>query len=399
MAGDEGKRPNLSGNSIATSFSDSSSKAKDRISQITSQIAPSPTENDQSSQTPPHTRRRRRTSTKQDGPPADYTDVLSTLQHLRHLAKNPDPQHPGYARQKIAGKLWVRERVAALFDPDSFREVGSVSGEVAWRQKSPTTEEATAFIPSNNVQGFGRLRGRRIVFTADDFTLRAGHADGALMAKTVYMEKLAIALRLPIIKLVDGSSGGGSVSSIRSMGYSYIPPLESFTHVMKQLNMGIPNLGAVLGPAIGLGAARVVSCHFSVMSADIGALFNAGPKVVANATLEEGLSFTDLGGPMMHCTNGTIDNLAPDEDACFAQLRDVLSYLPNVGTSIPPILSSNDSPDRLSPDLRTSIPRKRERTFDPHRIVALLSATVPTAYPGTSTNCSRGRLKTSQNFR
>lgn len=40
-------------------------------------------------------------------------------------------------------------------------------------------------VPSNNVQGFGKLRGRPIVFTADDFSIRAGHADGALMAKTV----------------------------------------------------------------------------------------------------------------------------------------------------------------------------------------------------------------------
>jgi hypothetical protein len=33
--------------------------------------------------------------------------------------------------------------------------------------------------------GFGKLRGRKIVFTADDFSIRAGHADGALMDKTV----------------------------------------------------------------------------------------------------------------------------------------------------------------------------------------------------------------------
>jgi hypothetical protein len=79
------------------------------------------------------------------------------------------------------------------------------------------------------------LRGRKIVFTADDFSIRAGHADGALMEKTVracrttislgadglqiYMEKLAIALKLPIVKLVDGSSGGGSVTTIRSTGF------------------------------------------------------------------------------------------------------------------------------------------------------------------------------------
>jgi acetyl-CoA carboxylase carboxyltransferase component len=183
------------------------------------------------------------------------------------------------------------------------------------------------------------------------------------------MEKLAIALKLPIVKLVDGSSGGGSVTTIRSTGFSYIPPLPSFEQVVQQLNMGIPNLGAVLGPAIGLGAARVVACHFSVMAADIGSLFNAGPSVVKNATFEEGLSLTDLGGPAMHCTNGTIDNLAADEAGCFEQIRDVLSYLPDYGTKLPPTIDCTDPIDRMSETLRTIIPRNKNRMYNPRAII------------------------------
>lgn len=183
------------------------------------------------------------------------------------------------------------------------------------------------------------------------------------------MEKLAIALKIPIIKLVDGSSGGGSVTTIRSTGFSYVPPLPSFTQVVQQLNLGIPNLGAVVGPAIGLGAARVVACHFSVMAADIGSLFNAGPNVVKNATFEEGLSFTDLGGPAMHCTNGTIDNLAPHEAGCFEQMRTVLSYLPDCGTKLPPTVECTDPIDRMSETLRTIIPRAKNRMYNPRSII------------------------------
>jgi acetyl-CoA carboxylase carboxyltransferase component len=183
------------------------------------------------------------------------------------------------------------------------------------------------------------------------------------------MEKLAIALKLPIVKLVDGSSGGGSVTTIRSTGFSYIPPLPSFEQVVQQLNMGIPNLGAVLGPAIGLGAARVVACHFSVMAADIGSLFNAGPSVVKNATFEEGLSLTDLGGPAMHCTNGTIDNLAADEAGCFEQIRNVLSYLPDCGTKLPPTVDCTDPIDRMSETLRSIIPRNKNRMYNPRAVI------------------------------
>lgn len=71
----------------------------------------------------------------------------------------------------------------------------------------------------------------------------------------------------------------------------------------------------------------------------------------------------------MHCTNGTIDNLAATEAECFEQLRTVLSYLPNSGTQMPPIQPCSDSADRSSPELRSMIPRKRERMYDPRRII------------------------------
>jgi acetyl-CoA carboxylase carboxyltransferase component len=179
-------------------------------------------------------------------------------------------------------------------------------------------------------------------------------------------------MKIPIVKLVDGSSGGGSVTTIEKEGWSYLPAIRNFNVVCRQLNAGIPNLGAVVGPAIGLGAARVVACHFSVMAADIGSLFNAGPNVVANATFEEGLGFTDLGGPMMHCTNGTIDNIAADEAGCYDQIRTILQYLPNHGLEAPPVLPSNDPDDRATPNMRTLIPRRRERMFPAHKLLEIV---------------------------
>ncbi|KAK9772467.1 hypothetical protein SCAR479_10840 [Seiridium cardinale] len=363
--------------------------AKDRIDQISSHITASgPTASKDDNVPPPqkaNSLRRRRKRSADSGPPADYSDVLSQISTLRTMAATPDPSRSGYARQKQAGKLWVRERVEQMFDRGSVREIGSVSGTVAWRVKSASAnngdgevgvnkrgerqEEPESFVPSNNVQGVALLGARKVCFTADDYSLRAGHADGALWEKTMYMEKLCLHLRLPMVKLVDGSSGGGSVTSIRTMGYSYVPPLNSFDVVVTQLNAGIPNLGAVLGPAIGLGAARVVSCHFSVMAGDIGSLFNAGPKVVAGATFEEGLTLQDLGGPDMHVRNGTIDNYASNEQDAFRQLRTVLSYLPNSGASLPPALKSDDPSSRTDESLRTAIPRRRERMYSPRKVV------------------------------
>jgi acetyl-CoA carboxylase carboxyltransferase component len=99
---------------------------------------------------------------------------------LRKIAATPHTNNRGYVRQKQAGKLWVRERVEQLLDPGSFQEVGSVSDMVTWRQLGPVKEKPEEYVPSNKVQGFGRLEGRKIVFTADDFSIRAAHADGPI---------------------------------------------------------------------------------------------------------------------------------------------------------------------------------------------------------------------------
>lgn len=182
--------------------------------------------------------------------PADHSDVLGQISELRKIASTPNTESRGYIRQKQAGKLWVRERIEQLLDPGSFQEIGSVSGTVTWKKTAPMREKPVSFVPSNNVQGGGTLRGRRVLLTADDFSIRSGHADGATGSKTVYVEKLAIALRLPVVKLVDGSSGGGSVTTIRKEGWSYLPYVMPLNAAVRQLNMGIPNLGAVVGPAV-----------------------------------------------------------------------------------------------------------------------------------------------------
>lgn len=166
MAGDKPTRPTAKDATL------SSTNATDRLTQISAHIAPT------------SSKRRRRKGADGDLP-TDYSDILGQINTLRKIAATPDHQKRGYVRQKQAGKLWVRERVEQLLDHGSFQEVGSVSGTVQWKPIGSTSEEPVDYVPSNNVQGFGRLNGRKIVFTADDFSIRAGHADGALMEKTV----------------------------------------------------------------------------------------------------------------------------------------------------------------------------------------------------------------------
>lgn len=229
-------------NKKGTAKKNGNHQATSRLNQISSHIS---TENTSQTQKPTRGQKPSRL-------PADHSDVLGQISTLREIAATPDPERRGYVRQKQAGKLWVRERIDQLLDAGSFQEIGSVSGTVTWKKTAPMRETPASFIPSNNIQGAGLLRGRKVLLTADDFSIRSGHADGASAGKTTYVEKLAVALRIPVVKLVDGSSGGGSVTTIRKEGWSYLPYVMPLKHAVQQLNMGIPNLGAVVGPAVGL---------------------------------------------------------------------------------------------------------------------------------------------------
>lgn len=164
-------------------------------------------------------------------PPPDYSDILSQKSHLEHLAITPPTTQTSYQRQLSRGKLWVRSRITSLLDPSTFHEIGITTGSITW---DPETGDPIDIIPSNNINGHGKIDGRKVYLTADDFAVRAGHADGALMEKTLYVERMALEERVPIFKLVDGSSGGGSVTVTKRLGFTPLPSLWNFFSLVQK---------------------------------------------------------------------------------------------------------------------------------------------------------------------
>src|SRR5436189_3167220 len=126
-------------------------------------------------------------------------------------------------RQHASGRLTVRERIERLFDDGSFRETGALAGRGTYED-----EELVDFLPANCVVGRGRVDGRPAVVQGDDFTVRGGAADAAIWQKMVYAERLSNELRMPLVRLVDGTGGGGSVKSLEDMGRTYVPFIPGF---------------------------------------------------------------------------------------------------------------------------------------------------------------------------
>ena len=268
-------------------------------------------------------------------------------------------------RQHGAGRLTVRERLAALLDDGSFHEIGALAGTAVYDGRG----ELEDFTPANFVTGTGRINGRKVVVGADDFTIRGGAADAAIAGKQVYAEQLANELRLPLVRLVEGTGGGGSVKMLEQMGHTYVPANPGWDYVVDNLST-VPVVAAGLGPVAGLGAARLCAAHLSVLVAGVAQLFVAGPPVVRSGAGED-VTKEQLGGTAVHGRNGAVDLVAASEHEAFEMIRRFLSYLPQSAYQRPPVISCADPAGRREDVLLSAIPRERRQ---PYRIRDILRA-------------------------
>lgn len=268
-------------------------------------------------------------------------------------------------RQHDNGKLTVRERIDRLLDPGSFHEIGAIAGRARYDEAGRLVE----FMPANFVFGRGRVEGRPVVVGGDDFTVRGGAADASIRQKQEMSEQMANELRLPLIRLVDGTGGGGSVKSLETDGRTYVPANPAWDLVVDNLAT-VPVVALGLGSVAGLGAARLVSSHYSVMVRGVSQMFIAGPPVVARTG--ETLTKEELGGSEIHARAGAIDDVVESEEEAFARARRFLSYLPPSVHELAPRGAQTDDPERRDPWLIEAVPQDRRKVYNMRRIVSAL---------------------------
>ncbi|MGB3456041.1 MAG: carboxyl transferase domain-containing protein [Litorimonas sp.] len=266
------------------------------------------------------------------------------------------------ARQKGRGKLTARERIDGLLDEGSFREIGKLAGSGDYDAHGKLIRSHA----SNFIFGQGEIAGRPVVASADDFTVRGGASDAAIYRKFIHAEKMAAEFGLPLIRMIDGTGGGGSVKSLEAMGYTYVPEVPGFEAIVENLD-AVPVVALALGPCAGLGAARVVASHYSVMVRGLSQVFTAGPAIVA--PLGESLDKEGLGGSDIHTRNGVVDDEVGSEAEAFARARAFLSFLPDMTGGTLPFTTPQDNPDRTDEQLLSIIPRDRSQAYSMRTIM------------------------------
>ena len=257
-------------------------------------------------------------------------------------------------RQHEGGRLTARERIALLFDPDTFEEIDKF---VTHRCRD--FGMADQVIPGDGVVcGHGRINGRLAYAFAQDFTVFGGSLSETNAAKIVKVMDLAVQTGAPVIGLND--SGGARIQEgVASLGgYADI-------FLRNTLASGVvPQISAIMGPCAGGAVYSPAITDFVVMVKHTSYMFVTGPDVIKSVTHEQ-VTKEDLGGAMTHNERSGVAHFAVDDDeACLLLIRELLSFLPGNNVDDPPRVESADPADRADEALDTVVPESTNQAYD-----------------------------------
>src|SRR6476661_10856950 len=264
------------------------------------------------------------------------------------------PSEKATEAQKAKGKLTARERIDLLLDEDSFREVEPLRRHRAvgfgLEAKRPYTDGV--------ITGWGTVEGRTVFVYAHDFRIFGGALGEAHAAKIHKIMDMAISAGAPLVSLNEGAGARIQEGVSALAGYGGI-----FQRNTRASGV-IPQISVMLGPCAGGAAYSPALTDFVFMVRETSQMFITGPDVVRAVTGEE-ITQNGLGGADVHAeTSGVCHFAYDDEETCIAEVRYLLSLLPQNNREAPPRVLGGDPADRRSEVLLDLVPADGNRPYD-----------------------------------
>ena len=256
--------------------------------------------------------------------------------------------------QKKRGKLIARERLAKLFDGGKFSEIDTFNTH----RSTDLGLDKQRFEGDSVVTGWGKVEGRNVFAYAQDFTVLGGSLSQIAAQKISKVMDHAIKAGAPVIGIND--SGGARIQE-------GIDSLAGYGEIFRRNTLAsgvIPQITVIAGPSAGGAVYSPAMTDFIFMVESIGQMYITGPDVVRSVTGED-VSHEDLGGAAMHATTSGVAHWAgPDEDACYAEVRRLLGFLPSNNASSPPAMACEDPISRRPESLASVIPDDPNQPYD-----------------------------------
>ena len=252
------------------------------------------------------------------------------------------------------GKLPVRERVARLLDPDSFVEEGLLAG---WQEDGLGAEGV--------VTGLGTVSGAPVAVMANDPTVKAGSWAPRTVEKIVRIQERAMALRVPLIYLVD--SAGARINQQVQMFPGRRGAGRIFFNQVR-LSGVVPQVCVLFGPSAAGGAYIPAFCDVVIMREGNASMYLGSPRM-AEMVIGEKVTLEEMGGARMHTSRSGVGHVlvsSDEEGIDFA--RRYLSYFPSSFAGEPPA-APPAAPVSVEPSIRDLIPVDENKPFDMRLLV------------------------------
>ncbi len=285
------------------------------------------------------------------------SDPFKRLEELRQ--KSLLGGGPNYiARQHSSGKLTARERMELLLDPGSFIEFD----EFVMHRCTDFGMDKKRYLGDGVITGFGKINGRVVAVYAQDFTVIGGSVGEMHAKKICQLYDVALQLGVPVIGLND--SGGARIQE----GVDSLKGYGEIFHRNVLASGVIPQIVAIMGPCAGGAVYSPALADFIIMTKK-SFMFITGPKVVKAATGEE-VSFEELGGAEVHASmSGVAHFMSETDEEALLLIRHLLSYLPSNNMEDPPIVESDDDPERMDYELDDLVPLDPMEPYDMYMII------------------------------
>jgi acetyl-CoA carboxylase carboxyltransferase component len=262
--------------------------------------------------------------------------------------------------QHRKGKLTARERIERLLDPGSFVEI-----DVFAMHRSTNFGMGEKRIRGDGViTGWGTVDGRQVFVFSHDASVFGGSLGEVFAEKVTKIMDLAVQTGAPCIGVND--SGGARIQEgvVSLAGYA-----EIFYRNVWSSGV-IPQLSLIVGPCTGGAVYSPAMTDFIFMVRRVGYMFITGPDVIKVTTGEE-VTQEELGGSDVHNRrSGVAHFIADAEDEAFAQIRELLSYLPSNNREQPPHRPTLDDPQRADPELQSIIPDNPNHPYDMRAVIS-----------------------------
>jgi acetyl-CoA carboxylase carboxyltransferase component len=262
-------------------------------------------------------------------------------------------------RHHEKGKLTARERIDLLLDEGSFVEMNMLA-----ESQSVDFGMQERKVPGDGVAiGYGTIEGKLVFVYSEDSTVLGGSVGRVHGEKICRIMDEALKVKAPLIGLND--SGGGRIHE----GFVASKGVAGMFYRNTAASGIIPQISAMMGTCAGVAVYSPALTDFIIMVEGTSHMVITGPAVIKSVTGED-ISVEDLGGAKVHSEiTGTAHLVAPNDEECLKTIRKLLAYLPANNQEDPPVIATEDDPDRTDDSLEEIVPANFRKTYDMRKVI------------------------------